>query len=78
MAFSNYLGQTLIFTTVFYGHGLGLYGQVERWQQVLMVLAVWALQLGVSQWWLARFRFGPAEWLWRNLTYWRVQPIRRV
>ena len=77
MALSNYLGQTLIFTTVFYGHGLGLYGQVERWQQVLMVLAVWALQLWVSPWWLQRFRFGPAEWAWRSLTYAKLQPLRR-
>jgi len=78
MAFSNYLGQTLICTTVFYGHGFGLYGHLERWQQALVVLAVWALQLWLSPWWLARFRFGPAEWVWRSLTYWRVQPIRRI
>lgn len=77
MAFSNYLGQTLLCTTIFYGHGLGLFGAVERWQQLLMVLAIWALQLAVSPWWLARFRFGPMEWLWRSLTYWQRQPLRR-
>jgi len=77
MAFSNYLAQTVIGTTIFYGHGLGLFGAVERWQQLLMVLAVWALQLVVSPWWLARFRFGPMEWLWRSLTYWQRQPLRR-
>jgi len=77
MAFSNYLGQTVICTTVFYGHGLGLFGALERWHQAVFVLAVWALQLWVSPWWLARFRFGPLEWAWRSLTYARVQPMRR-
>jgi uncharacterized protein len=41
------------------------------------VIAVITLQLGLSPWWLARFRFGPAEWLWRSLTYWKRQPFRR-
>ena len=77
MAFSNYLGQTVICTTVFYGHGLGLFGTVERWQQALVVLGVWALQLLVSPWWLARYRFGPMEWVWRSLTYWQRQPFSR-
>jgi uncharacterized protein len=78
MAFSNYLGQTLIGTTIFYGHGFGLFGQTERWQQLVIVLAVWALQLTVSPWWMQRFRFGPMEWVWRSLTYWERQPFRRA
>lgn len=78
MAFSNYLGQTLICTTIFYGHGLGLFGRTERWHDLLIVVAIWALQLVVSPWWLARFRFGPMEWLWRSLTYWRRQPLARA
>lgn len=77
MAFTNYLMQTLIMTTIFYGHGLGLYGRVERSHQILMVFAVWAFQLWFSTAWLRRFRFGPAEWLWRTLTYMRPQPMRR-
>jgi uncharacterized protein len=77
MAFSNYLGQTLICTLVFYGHGLGLFGRTERWQQAFLVLAIWAVQVAVSVWWLRRFRFGPMEWLWRSLTYWQRQPLRR-
>ena len=77
MAFTNYLTQTIICTTLFYGHGFGLYGRVERTGQLLIVFAVWALQLLWSPWWLARFRFGPFEWLWRSLTYWRMQPLRR-
>jgi uncharacterized protein len=76
MAFTNYLMQTVICTTIFYGHGLGLYGQVDRVYQALIVLAIWALQLWFSSWWLERFRFGPAEWLWRTLTYAKAQPMR--
>jgi uncharacterized protein len=78
MAFTNYLLQTVLMTAVFYGHGLGLFGQVERWGQVLIVFAVWAFEIWLSNIWLARFRFGPAEWLWRTLTYMRLQPMRRT
>ena len=72
MALTNYLGQTLICTTLFYGHGLGLYGRVERWQQALMVAGIWAVQIIGSMLWLQRFQQGPLEWLWRCLTYWRI------
>jgi uncharacterized protein len=77
MALSMYLAQTLVCTTIFYGHGLGLFGQVERVGQAAIVAAIWVAQLLLAPWWLARFRFGPAEWLWRSLTYWRRQPFRR-
>jgi len=78
MAFTNYLLQTVICTTIFYGHGFGLYGSVSRIGQIGMVFAIWVFQLVVSPWWLGRFRFGPAEWLWRSLTYLRLQPMRRT
>ena len=78
MAFTNYLMQTVLMTTLFYGHGFGLFGQVERWGQILIVLAVWVFQVWFSNVWLARFRFGPAEWLWRTLTYMKPQPMRRT
>jgi uncharacterized protein len=76
-ALSNYLLQTLICTTLFYGHGLALIGRVERLGQILIVFAIWIVQLAISPWWLRHFRFGPAEWLWRSLTYMRPQPFRR-
>ncbi len=76
MAFTNYIMQSVICTTIFYGHGLGLYGSVERSGQIILVLAIWVFQIVMSTWWLARFRFGPLEWLWRCLTYWQLQPIR--
>lgn len=77
MALTNYLLHSVILTTVFYGYGLGLYGTIPRFWQMSFVVAVITLQLVLSPWWLARFRFGPAEWLWRSLTYWKRQPFQR-
>jgi len=76
MAFSNYLLQTLVCTTLFYGHGLGLFGSLEHWGQALIVLGLWILALVVSPLWLRSFRYGPVEWLWRSLTYWSFQPMK--
>lgn len=77
LALTNYLLQSVICTTIFYGHGLGLFGRIERVGQVVIVLGVWAMQLALSVWWLRYFDFGPAEWAWRCLTYGRRLPIRR-
>ncbi len=77
MAFTNYILQTVICTTIFYGHGLGLFGQVDRTAQAGIVVAVWTLQLIVSPLWLRHFLFGPLEWLWRSLVYTERQPFRR-
>ena len=78
MAFSNYLAQSLICTTLFYGYGFGLFATFGRAELALVVLAIWALQLAWSPIWLKFFTFGPAEWLWRSLTYWKIQPLRRT
>lgn len=77
MALTNYLGQTLICTTIFYWYGFGLFGTFNDVQRFGVVLAVYAVELAWSSWWLARFRFGPMEWLWRTITYWKLQPMRR-
>ena len=77
MALSNYLAHSLILTTVFYGYGLGLYGSVPRAWQRAFVAAIIVLQLAWSKWWLERYRFGPAEWAWRSLTYRKRQPMRK-
>lgn len=77
MAFTNYILQTVACTTIFYGHGLGWFGQVDRVQQFGIVLAIWAAQLFLSPIWLRYFWFGPLEWLWRSLTYWQLEPFRR-
>jgi len=71
MALTNYLLQSLICTTIFYGHGLGLFGQVDRAGQSVIVLGVWAFQLLTSSVWLGCFALGPVEWLLRWLIYGR-------
>ena len=76
MALSNYLMHSIVMTSIFYGYGLGLYGGISRSAQMLFVAGMLAVQLLVSPWWLSRYRFGPAEWLWRSLTYGRLQPMR--
>ncbi len=78
MAFSNYIMHTLLCGLIFYGHGLGLFGEVSRTGQIGIVFAIWALQLWLSPIWLRHFRFGPLEWLWRSLTYWQRQPFRQA
>ncbi|UCG85447.1 MAG: DUF418 domain-containing protein [Gemmatimonadota bacterium] len=77
MAFTNYVMQTLICTSLFYGHGFGLFGQIERAGQAAIAVAIWALQLIISPIWLRHFRYGPLEWLWRSLSYMHRQPFRR-
>ena len=76
MAFTNYVLMSLISTFIFYGHGLGFYGQVERTGQILIVLGIWIFLMVISPIWLKYFRFGPMEWLWRSLTYWKIQPMK--
>lgn len=78
MALTNYIMQSVILTSLFYGYGAGLFGAVSRAQQMLVVVAILVFQLLLSHWWLNRFRFGPLEWLWRSLTYLTLQPIRRA
>lgn len=75
-AFSNYILQTVLAISIFYGHGLGLFGQVTRLEALGIVVLIWAIQLPVSILWLRYFRFGPLEWLWRVLTYRSREPIR--
>jgi uncharacterized protein len=77
-AFTNYLGTSIVMTTLFYGYGLGLYGHVGRLELYLFVLAMWALMLLWSKPWLERFRYGPFEWLWRSLARGRLEPMRRA
>ncbi len=78
MALSNYLMHSVVFTTVAYSYGLGLYGEISYLEGIGLTVAMFALQIPLSAWWLGRFRFGPLEWLWRSLSYWRLQPMRRA
>jgi uncharacterized protein len=77
MAFSNYLGTSMVMLVVFQPWGFDLFGALGRPRLYLVMLAMWALMLGWSKPWLARFRFGPLEWLWRCLTYGRVMPLMK-
>ena len=77
MAFSNYIATSLVMTFIFHGWGLGLFARFGRFELMGFVLLGWALMLGWSKPWLARYRFGPLEWLWRSLTYAKLAPIRR-
>ena len=77
MALTNYLGQSVIFTLVFYGYGGGLYGEVSPIWSVMLAFVIFPLQMVLSHWWLTRFRYGPAEWGWRCLTYRRWFKLKR-
>lgn len=77
MALSNYLAQSVICLFLFTGLGLGWFGQLERYQLYFVVFSIWAVELAWSPLWLARFQFGPMEWLWRSLTRWELQPMRK-
>lgn len=76
MALTNYLAQSVVCVFLFYGWGLGWYGEVGPTVCVGLTVVVFLAQALASRWWLGRFRFGPAEWLWRCLTYGRMQPFR--
>lgn len=76
-AFTNYLGTSLLMTTLFYGYGLGLFGHLTRIQLWLPVIGAWLIMLLWSKPWLDRFNYGPFEWLWRSLSRGRFQPMRR-
>jgi uncharacterized protein len=76
-ALSNYLFTSISCTLLFNGFGFGLYGKLEYYQLYTVVACVWALNLTLSPIWLRYFQFGPAEWVWRSLTYWKRQPMRR-
>ena len=77
MAFSNYLMQSIICTWFFFGYGFKFYGKLHFYQLYYVVFSVWIFQLIFSSVWLKYFRFGPFEWLWRSLTYWKKQPMKR-
>ena len=78
MALTNYLFQSLVGSLVFYGYGLAMWGRLGPAAMAALALGVFALQVVASRWWLARFRFGPVEWLWRWLTYGARPPMRRA
>ncbi|HLG41330.1 MAG TPA: DUF418 domain-containing protein [Chitinophagaceae bacterium] len=77
MALTNYLLQSVAFIFLFFGFGLGWFGKFGAFGGAMLALFLFALQIVFSRWWLRHFRFGPFEWLWRSLTYWKFQPMRK-
>ncbi len=77
MAFTNYLMQSFMCGLFFYGIGFGWYGKLQRYEIYYVVGAVWIIEIIWSHIWLRHFRFGPLEWAWRSLTYWKKQPMRK-
>lgn len=76
MALSNYLTHTLVCTFIFYGWGLGYFGKMGSARGLVLSLVIYGLQIPLCAWWLKNFQFGPMEWLWRSLTYAKLQPMR--
>jgi uncharacterized protein len=77
MAFTNYLMQSFLVGLFFYGIGFGMFGKLQRYEIYYVVAGTWALQIIWSHIWLRYFRFGPLEWCWRSLTYWKLQPFKK-
>lgn len=78
MAFTNYIMHSVICTLFFFGYGLNYYSELQYYQIYFVAFGIWIVQLILSPIWLHYFLFGPLEWLWRSLTYWKVQPFRRM
>jgi uncharacterized protein len=78
MAFSNYILTSILMTLYFNGYGLGNFAKLERHQLLFVAATMWSINLILSPLWLRYFRFGPLEWAWRTLTYWKRQPFRRA
>ena len=78
LALTNYLGQSLLCTLIFYGYGLGWFGKVGPLVGTLIAVVIFGVQLAVSRMWLRRFHMGPLEWLWRTGTYLSAPPMRKA
>ncbi len=75
-ALSNYVLQSVVTAFLFTGYGFKLFGRLHRHELYYVVAALWVVHLVVSPIWVRNFQFGPVEWCWRSLTYWKKQPMR--
>jgi uncharacterized protein len=75
MALTNYLMQSLICSIIFNGFAFGLFGKLQRYEIYIAVAAIWLFQIIFCNLWMRYFLYGPCEWVWRSLTYWRKQPL---
>jgi uncharacterized protein len=76
MALTNYIMHSVILAVIFHGYAGQMYGLISKSPQMLIVAAIILFQVIASTLWLKAFRFGPLEWLWRSLTYLKVQPMK--
>lgn len=77
MAFTNYLMQSIICGLIFNSYGLGLFGKLQRIEIYYVVGAIWIFQIIFCNIWFRFYRFGPFEWAWRSLTYWKRMPLKK-
>jgi uncharacterized protein len=78
MTLSNYLSQSALGVLLFYGIGAGMYMRVSLATSLAIAIAIFAVQGVISRVWLSHFAYGPAEWIWRQLTYGKRMPLRRL
>ena len=78
MAFTNYVTQSILMGLFFYGIGFGMFGKLQRFEIYYVVGITWIIQIIWSHLWFRYFQFGPFEWAWRQLTYWRRFPIKQT
>lgn len=78
MALSSYLMQSIICTIIFYGYGLGLFGKVGKVTGLILVIVIYVSQIFITNLWMKKFQYGPAEWLWRWLTYMKKPEIKKL
>jgi len=76
LALTNYLTHSVVTSIIFYGDGFALFGELQRYELYYIVGAIWIIQLIFSPIWLKYFLYGPAEWVWRSLTYQQKQPFK--
>ena len=76
MAFTGYLGQSILAATIFSGFGLGLWGRLSLAELWLTAAIIWAIEIAFAMAWLSRFSMGPFEWIWRTLTYGRAPALK--
>lgn len=77
MALTNYLLQSVVFAFLFYGPGLGLIGTAGPALSTVIAIVLLIIQAVLSKYWLEKFNYGPVEWIWRSITYWRIQPLTK-
>jgi uncharacterized protein len=78
LALTNYMLQSVVCTTIFYGFGFGLYEKLGQAQGLLLSVLIFGFQIPLSVWWLKHFQYGPLEWLWRGITYGKRPPFFKI